>query len=63
MTETQALRICLQGFLQERNVVVKCPDIVYEPIREGFGRWEDLVSNAEIAEASTFLKSLREKSS
>lgn len=60
MTEIQALRICLQGLLQERNVVVHCPSKVYDPIRDGHGPWKELVSNQQIAEASQFLQSLRE---
>ena len=53
--QISALRVCLQGLLQERNVVVHCPDIVYDPIRKGFGSWKDCVSNKDIAEASLLL--------
>lgn len=60
MTEIEALRVCLQGFLQERNVVVHCPSVIYDTIKAGFGNWENLVSNKEIAEAAAFLRSLRE---
>ena len=59
--ENRALRSCLQALLQERDVLVHCPDNVYRPIRGGFGGWgDDLVSIPELREAGLLLKAVRE---